>query len=826
MYIPTLFRFVIQNDKDDKQLIVAESIIKSIRRRLPAELLEIDPLNPSESVVQFEIIDISENHELNHIVRVSPIWIQPLNTERVFWRKQVGEKNRWRNVVVSLLSTPISQHQSNIVLEDLFGYFRTQFSDMSMYAVDFLGVWNHAVKVTKPLGNYQLELWVTHNSPNWQISIENVLVEWVIGPLRENIQTESLQQKKHVWYVGASAFCLDRSRVIDQVVEYQKIHILHELITPTLTVESADACLQLANTYVQKYKKSFVERFQHNIKSAESRIAFAYNGSENTRSEYFIWQKNSRYIPELCGERWEWWMVPAIRNNEWAWQLLQYLRSLHEVDTVPTREIFVSKIHDVLKFVDSAASESAQELEHTFKSFLKDANEDRKSGSGIESLQRKIRDWKNGLRNIDLFRYGKTAYVENLPYLTESIYDDLAEDMYQTYISCVRRIRHRRDQVYSILGVICRLIVALPLINGICAGVLPPEYVDYVLWFVPWLLLIVGVLCAVFGFMRYQRYAENVRDLFVHEKFGGMLKSIAKYRFDQFRHKHGDKLQKMDDGFGEILGTFRSDNTRSQNALGVSVTSNVLTNGMQLANDFQSNKIIVGKHPAVEGTRLQRIVPQRIMSGSLRGLIGTYAWVFEYTYMQFQPSLVSLATNMLNLSADEERELSGSGAYLFLNYLLERITVDNLQVPLSAREYIGVLNEFIRSRITPLDKSLQYLDLQVFVNIIEPQGGNNRLKWLYYAASPAVDSYDVKQEHELVYLCLHNDDIGAQMELTDVVAAGATTDVGIDKLIEMKELHPSVLRVPLHEKSEVKHMLMVIHESRDEMGCLRLISAL
>jgi hypothetical protein len=281
----------------------------------------------------------------------------------------------------------------------------------------------------------------------------------------------------------------------------------------------------------------------------------------------------------------------------------------------------------------------------------------------------------------------------------------------------------------------------------------------------------------------------------------------------------------MEEGFRDILSAFRAGDLRDQHALGVSVAANVLTNGLQLANDLYSNKIVVGKHPAVEGTRLQKVEPQRIMSESMLGLVGTDAWVFELTNMQFQPSLVSLATNMLNLSAHDVGQSAGSGAYLFLNHLLQRISKET-QVPLSAREYVGVLNEFIRTHIAPLNESLQYLDLQVFINVVEPQGGKNRLRWLYFAASPAVDLYGVKQVDELVYLCLHKDDMGAQVDLTHMFATNADREAYSDDLPEMKDSYPIALQVPLNEDGLTKYMVVVIHDSRDEMGCLRLISAL
>jgi hypothetical protein len=761
MYEPTLFCFVINSDLHKT---VAHTIIDGVRRRLPDELLYVNAVENRTSIVQFAVHDMTQAQG-NMLMDVSPIWVHPQNTSQPSWSNLLRAPYRWRVVIVSLCGDK-TVYASDAMKKHFDGYFAKHFSNHELWSYDFVGLWNHSSAVTHSTNHYALELWVTENSPNWQNAIENILVSWASSDLRHSVAAHANSSHQHAWYIGAGSQVLDRTYIVHQLREYQKTNILTQLMTPSVTVENADASVQLANGYLRRYKEQFVATFKQSLASVESNIEFSYGATDNVAADRFVWKKNSQYIEGLFGNRWEWWMVRSNEVVAWWSQLFGLLRTQQERDELPAREEFVSKIQDLLRFVDTSARGSVNELEVTFRQFMRDAYADQRSGNGLRPIQRKLSDWHDKLDALDMFRYGDNQSVDRLPYVTGEILEDLAAELYQSFVNSVRKIRHRREQVYSFVGVLLRLAIAIPMLNGIIGGIFPPNITNVLLSLMPTVLLIIGGSFAVFSYVRYQRYSNKIREEFVHGKLGGILKSIMKYHFDDVRTAQLQRLRVINVSLTKIIDALGNDQGNNamfvQRSIGVLLPREVLRQGISLENELDGNRVLVRKYQSVSGTVLQHIEARVDLSDAMRGLVGTDAWVFEYSPLQWQPALVSLVTSRLNLRA--QRDDLYNGAYLYLKRLLDRLAEYDGWVPLSAREYIAELEVLINEAVVDTLRNNQYIDLQVFLSV-QPQpvyGGSDRLNWLYLMATPAAQRYTTNDpQKEKVFLCMHTNSIGA-----------------------------------------------------------------
>jgi hypothetical protein len=186
---------------------------------------------------------------------------------------------------------------------------------------------------------------------------------------------------------------------------------------------------------------------------------------------------------------------------------------------------------------------------------------------GLRNIQQSLQDYIYQLESGRLLTF-KNKIVDSSKVSTQSYFAQLAQTVNHSLTDAMNRVMRRRRSTYSLLGSLLRMILVIPLLNGIFfilnqafGAFLPPQVASIIPALIPVVLLLIGGLSAVDAYRQYHFYARQVRNQFIEDVFGIAVLGIIQSAFVRERDRLLGHLRHLNSIYIDLIESYDQQHT-------------------------------------------------------------------------------------------------------------------------------------------------------------------------------------------------------------------------------------------------------------------------
>jgi hypothetical protein len=167
-----------------------------------------------------------------------------------------------------------------------------------------------------------------------------------------------------------------------------------------------------------------------------------------------------------------------------------------------------------------------------------------RSGYSIRDIQQNIADYISELEQTELFEINN-EFVPIAPTASDSYIQQLAQKITHELQTSERKITRRRQSVFSLLGSIVHLLIALPLMLGIAYAIIPVSYHGIIGMLLPVGMIGIALFSGTDWYRKYWAYARSVRHDFMRQHVAKSVLGIIKHHFVAERNIQLQRLRAL-----------------------------------------------------------------------------------------------------------------------------------------------------------------------------------------------------------------------------------------------------------------------------------------
>ena len=444
----------------------------------------------------------------------------------------------------------------------------------------FTLIWYKASQAWKKgqCANYWPRFAVSDRVTDWQNVIEHMVIATIDTPVATYLAEQGKSSIEVVW-CGASAILLGMEQVQMTVHENMYRKMIEILRADDLTQEEIDnskvAALQSRIAYARDMMTGIQAQVNDNFdfaieyfvdESAEAPIILGRptGPQQNHKQTGFSIRKDAVLGTALFATRANWWLS---HDDDFSFPQMftELLRKESVVEVYPNATDITqvlthnfSRLHDR---VTKAVRDSSQKSVDMFFAQIITQIESQQD-YGLRNIQQSLQDYITQLESGQLLTF-KNKIVDSSKVSTQSYFAQLAQTVNHSLTDAMNRMMRRRRSTYSLLGSLLRMILVIPLLNGIFfvlnqafAAFLPPQVASIIPALIPIVLLLIGGCSAVDAYRQYHFYARQVRNQFIEDVLGVAVLGIIQSAFVRERDRLLGHLRHLNSIYIDLIESY------------------------------------------------------------------------------------------------------------------------------------------------------------------------------------------------------------------------------------------------------------------------------
>lgn len=607
---PTMVLWLLDSTDEKEQRKRASAVITQLNQRIP-HLMSAHIVHNEIVVLADEMPDISVQSWLN---------AQAIN--RWITADLISERFNIRVLVVPLLAK-----LDVIQIANFETYIRNQFAHVRSIAeipLELALLMYVGDRAIKPgvLKNFWPRMFISDRVIDWMGVLETAIVSYATSSLPQWIaqQRESAsatgKELDAVWF-GSGSIILAERQVRDLLIENLYRRIVGILRSDDLTQAEIDSSRTLAKQQRMAYLQQAVERTQHELKThlgwtiepkldvnhTSAKLAMHVDNVSNTVQLH----QDSALASVMFGANQVSWLASA-KQYTMQHLLRDYWTKDTQPDVWPDYRSMQESVASYLSVLNGRMSnlfrKMAQDGIDTFFAQIYEQVQYR-NGYGIRDIQQNIADYITELEQTELFEINNES-VPTAPTTTDSYIQQLAQTMTHELQNSERKIARRRQSVYSMVGAVIRMLIALPLMIGIAYAIAPVSYHGLIGILVPLVALGLAVYSGVEWYRKYWAYARSVRHDFMRQQVAKSVLGIVKHHFVVERNMQLQRLRALQAVYNDLIASFDNQSVEQLTA----------------HDDHKTNKYVIQQLAGIFGDSERMVEPRDDHADDMRAVVG------------------------------------------------------------------------------------------------------------------------------------------------------------------------------------------------------------
>lgn len=697
---PTMILWLLDSADEKEQRKRAVGVITQLNQRIPQLM--------NAHIVHNEFVVMAD--EMPTIAIQS--WLNAYTVNKWITSDLIGERFNIRVLVIPLLAKI-----DVIQIANFETHVRAQFAQVRSIAeipLELALLMYVGDRTIKPgvLKNFWPRMYISDRVLDWVGVLETAIVSYATSSLPQWIAKQrdsanmSGKELDAVW-LGSSSIIVAERQVRELLTENLYRRIVGILRSDDLTQAEIDTSRTLAKQQRMAYLQQAVERAQYELKThlgwsidpkldvnqTSAKLAMHVDNVANTVQLH----QDSALASVMFGSNQVSWLASDKEYS--AQQLLRdYLAKDTQPDVWPDYRMIQESVASYLGNLNGRMSnlfrKMAQDGIDTFFAQIYEQVQYR-SGYGIRDIQQNIADYIAELEQTELFEINNEA-VPAAPTASDSYIQQLSQTIAHELRTSERKIARRRQSVFSLIGSVVRLLIALPLMIGIAHAIAPESYhglLDIV-------LALSAVSMAVFSgiewYRKYWAYARSVRHDFMRQVVAKSVLGIIKHHFVVERNIQLQRLRALQAVYTDLIASF----------------DNQSVDQLIAHDDHKANKYVIQQLAGIFGDS-ERVVESRDdHADDMRAVVGEKMSFYHVNGME---SLSQYGKIISEMHQDALRETKLPNGYL-------KLVHDVIRYMLDAQRNRDTVIKFIRAycaKYVNRVMSYDYNRLNLFVAVSE-----------------------------------------------------------------------------------------------------------
>lgn len=629
---------------------------------------------------------------------------------------------------------------------------------------DFVLIWYKAGNVWVPgdCSQFFPRFAVSNRVTDWQNVVEHLVVANADVELSASLTSASTAAVEVVW-CGAAAVNLGIVQAQETVRENMYRHMIEIMRADDLTQEEVDASKRVAKQNRAAYARDMMavvnaqvtDNFDFSLEYAFDEHAEApvviggtKKGPAGTPASGFAIRAGSAFGAALFPSRADWWLA-MDRDASVGLMFKDLLAKDTFLDTLPKRADVARIVHETLSRLYDRTSvvvaESSQKSIDAFFSHIYEQIETQ-NNYGLRNIQQSLHDFILQLQAGKLLSYNASP-VPSSVVMTSSYFAQTAERIYAAVVGGMTRITRRRREVYSVAGSVLRMILVIPLINGIVSVIGPAQYQDLAVFAIPLLAISAGLISAIESYRQYHLYARQVRQQVIQDVIGGAVLEVIESVYTRERNRVLAHLQHLDTIYIDLIESYEKLHAEQ----------------VKPSDSISSNQWTLQQIDSVWGQMKRMVAADPHNLGDWNLVIGEEVTTYE---IDGQTRLSMQSETQVEVN----RDARGKGLYRGSVLLLQQVADQLRRRPLTKQSVERRMREFCAGYVArvfsnPLNKLHLLYEINRSADVVMPSTGTrlNRTTmlgdgrhwiWLHTAANqnatPRPDTPAKTQQHSVL----------------------------------------------------------------------------